>query len=65
MFKNRHMLKHFIPSMLEQDTECVVCNTSSYAGLINSASQGFAGGVSYVSSKHVRTQAPPPPKKKK
>jgi NADP-dependent 3-hydroxy acid dehydrogenase YdfG len=50
-----HGLAHFIPGMLAQDTSCVVCNTSSYAGLLNTGAQGFAGGVSYTASKHALT----------
>ena len=46
------MLKYFVPSMLAQDTPSVICNTSSYAGLLTTGAQGFAGGVSYVASKH-------------
>ena len=49
------MLKYFVPSMLAQDTPSVICNTSSYAGLLTTGAQGFAGGVSYVASKHALT----------
>jgi NAD(P)-dependent dehydrogenase (short-subunit alcohol dehydrogenase family) len=50
-----HCLKCFVPEMQKQSTECVIVNTSSYAGLLNVSSQGFGGGVSYTASKHAVT----------
>ena len=42
-----NVLQQFVPHMQAQETDCVVVNTGSYAGLLNASRIGFGSGVPY------------------
>lgn len=50
-----HVLQQFVPAMQAQATDCVLVNTSSYAGLLNGSRVGFGSGLPYSASKHAVT----------
>ena len=50
-----HGIHAFVPAMVAQPHESVICATSSFAGLLNTSTLGIGAGAPYTISKHAVT----------